>query len=284
MKKFAREHPGWFRFSLVTAILVGLLPFVYFVTAASGDAKQTGAVSADSSQNGGDPFRSVDNVAFGIGEKFSFDINYGFINAGTATMEVAKMVEFQTRPCFLIQTRAQSNSFFSSFYRVDDRVESVTDAQGLFSWHFEKDLNEGSYKANRQCTFDQLGQIVVDGKDTMKVAPFMQDALSALYYVRTQPLEIGKSLWLDNYVDGKSYKLEVKVLRTESIKVEAGSFDCIVVEPLTSSVGVFKNEGRLTVWLTNDRLRMPVLMKSKILVGSISAELTDYKLGEIGDQ
>ena len=47
--------------------------------------------------------------------------------------------------------------------------------------------------------------------------------------------------------------------------------------------GIFKHEGKLTVWLTNDRLKMPVLMKSKVLVGSISAELTDYELGEMLD-
>ncbi|MEA3296372.1 MAG: DUF3108 domain-containing protein, partial [candidate division Zixibacteria bacterium] len=80
---------------------------------------------------------------------------------------------------------------------------------------------------------------------------------------------------------GKKYPLEVKVLKKETISVDAGTFSCIVVEPLMRSVGVFKHQGRLKVWLTDDRLKMPVVMKSKILVGSISAELTDYCLGEI---
>jgi len=50
---------------------------------------------------------------------------------------------------------------------------------------------------------------------------------------------------------------------------------------LLKTVGVFKHKGKLKVWLTDDRLKMPVLMKSKILVGSITAELTDYRLGDI---
>lgn len=280
MKKLAREHPGWFRLLLVTAIIIAVSPIIYFVTAASGEADTNGyGVKADPSK----AYREVVNDAFGVGERFTFDINYGFINAGTASMEVSRMIEYEGRPCYLISTRAQSNSFFSSIYRVDDKVESIIDATGIFSWRFEKNLSEGSYRSLRQCTFDQPRQFVYEGKDTMKVAPFIQDALSTMYFVRTQPLEVGKSIYLDNYVDGKAYRLEVRVLRKETIKVTAGSFDCIVVEPLTSSVGVFKNEGRLTVWFTDDRLRMPVLMKSKILVGSISAELTDYKLGEIGD-
>ncbi len=71
------------------------------------------------------------------------------------------------------------------------------------------------------------------------------------------------------------------MLEKETISVTAGTFECYVVEPLLKSVGVFKHEGQLKVWLTVDRLRLPVLMKSKVLVGSIAAELTDYKLGEI---
>jgi hypothetical protein len=118
-------------------------------------------------------------------------------------------------------------------------------------------------------------------KDTIEIPPYTQDPLSVLYYVRTQNLEVGKSLFIDNFTDGKLYPLEVRVLEKERITVKAGTFDCIVVEPLLQAAGVFKHEGKLKVWLTDDRLKMPVLMKSKVLVGSISAELTSYELGDI---
>ena len=255
--------------------MVAVATYFLSVPAGSADASTNGADSLNTTE------RFVDNVAFGIGEKLSFDVNYGFINAGTASMEVVKMIDFKGHEAYQIQTRALSNSFFSSIYRVEDEVESILDADGMFSWNFRKKLREGNYRADKAYEFDQVGHVVHYEKDTLPVAPFVQDALSSLYYVRTQNLEIGKSVWVDSFVDGKSYKMEVKVLRKETIKVEAGSFDCVVVEPLTQAVGVFKNEGRLTVWLTDDRLKMPVLMKSKVLVGSISAELTDFILGEI---
>jgi hypothetical protein len=70
-------------------------------------------------------------------------------------------------------------------------------------------------------------------------------------------------------------------LNRERIKVKAGVFNTIVVEPLLQAAGLFKHEGKLTVWLTDDGLHLPVLMKSKVLVGSIVAELTDYRLGRI---
>ncbi len=227
--------------------------------------------------------REIDNVAFGVGELLSFDINYGFINAGTATMEVGKLIEYESRPCYQITSRANSNKFFSSFYKVEDRIETIVDAVGIFPWRFEKHLREGGYKADRLSVFDQKNRRVIDGKDTTAVEPYCQDALSVLYLIRTAKLTVGESVFAHNFVDGKKVNLEVKVLKKEKVTVGAGTFDCLVVEPLTSSVGVFKNEGTLKVWLTDDRLRLPVLMKSKILVGSISAELTQYQLGEISE-
>lgn len=227
--------------------------------------------------------RYVENVAFGPGEKLSFDIGYGFINAGYATMEVVELIEYNERPCYQIVSTAESNKFFSSFYRVEDRVETIVDAVGIFSWFFEKKQREGGYRSHRAYSFDQKNHTVVYKDSTYEVAAFIQDALSVLYYTRTQNLKVGQSVFIDNFTDGRHYPLEVKVLKKETVSVKAGKFDCLVVEPLLQSSGVFKHEGRLKVWLTDDRLKMPVLMKSKVLVGSITAELTEYKLGEILD-
>ncbi len=128
---------------------------------------------------------------------------------------------------------------------------------------------------------NQRNQLAYYKDDTVEVGPYTQDALSVLYYIRTQELGPDQSFFVDNFTDGKLYPLEVKVLGRETITVEAGTFPCVIVEPLLQSVGVFRHKGKLKVWLTDDRLKMPVLMKSKVLVGSIEAELTDYQLGEI---
>lgn len=269
------------RVSITALVLFGLLPVGYFSVkelSVADVAAETGAVDS----TGGDSLdRIVENLAFGVGEKFNFEVKYGFISAGSASMEVLRLIEYQGRPCYQVGTVARSNSFFSSFYHVEDRVESIIDAAGLFAWRFEKHLREGSYSADRQHDFDQISHRVVYKDDTIEIAPYVQDALSTLYYVRTQPLEVGKSFFLDNFIDGKKYHLEVQVLKREAVTVEAGTFDCIVVEPITQSVGLFKHEGQLKVWLTDDRLRMPVLMKSKVIVGSIAVELIDYQLGTL---
>ena len=227
--------------------------------------------------------REVTNLSFGTGEKLEFKVRWGPIVAGSATMEISGTIKFKGRECFRIISTAESNKFFSTFFKVRDRVESFMDKEGLYSLHFEKHIREGKFKADRYVDFDQENHIAIEGKDTIQVPPFVQDVLSAFYFVRTQPLEVGKSLFVDNHTDKKNYPLEVKVLRRERVEVEAGTFDCLVVEPILQASAIFKQKGSLTVWLTDDQKRMPVLMKSKVVIGSIATELKNYRLGKVGE-
>ncbi len=275
------------RVALAVAVAVATFALVYFVYLGSGIAGGGAAGEAVSgAQAAVDSVkdrlsRNVRNDAFGVGEKLRFDINYGFINAGSATMEILGPVEWNERACYQIRTLAQSNSFFTSIFPVNDTVTSILDGVGLCSWLFDKRLKEGSYKAQQVYHFDQIDHKVIFKGDTFSVEPFAQDPLSVMYFVRTLDLTVGSSVFVPSFADGKAKPLEVKALRRETIEVEAGTFKCIVVEPLLYAAGIFKHEGKLTVWLTDDRLRMPVMMKSKVLVGAITAELTEYELGEI---
>ncbi len=228
--------------------------------------------------------RVVSNCAFGVGERFEFSVGYGVIKAGTAVMEIPEIVKLDGRKCYHIVSSARSNKFFSVFFKVDDRVESFMDVHGLYSLRYDKHLREGKFTADVSMVFDQHNNLAIynAGEDTFEVAEYVQDVLSAFYFVRTQKLTVGKSIFVDNHTDRKNYPMEVKVLRKEKVKVEAGEFDCLVVEPILQTPGIFEQKGSLTVWLTDDEVKMPVLMKSKVIVGSISTELTGYTRGEVG--
>jgi len=228
--------------------------------------------------------RAVSNQAFGAGERFEFSVGYGVIKAGTAVMEIPEIVKQDGSKCYHIISTAQSNKFFSVFFKVDDKVESFMDVYGLYSLRYDKHLREGKFKADASMIFDQQNNLAIyhSGKDTFQVPEYVQDVLSAFYFVRTQELKVGKSIFVDNHTDRKTYPLEVKVLRKEKVKVEAGEFECVVVEPILKTPGLFEQKGSLTVWLTDDMVKMPVLMKSKVIIGSISTELVSYKLGEVG--
>lgn len=219
-------------------------------------------------------------VPFGKGEKFVYSVQYGIINAGEASLEIRTIANIDSTPCYHIVSDARSNRIFSRFFKVRDRFESFMDTVSLVSLYYEKHLREGKYKKDEQVKFDQKAHLAIYKDRTVPIPPRTQDVLSALYYVRTLPLEIGQSFAVANHTNGKNYPLLIKVLKKEQVTVEAGTFDCIVVEPLLRSAGLFKHQGRLTVWLTDDNNRIPVLMQSKVVVGAISAVLKSYTLAE----
>jgi hypothetical protein len=225
--------------------------------------------------------RELLNDAFGVGERLEFSIGYGLIDAGTATMEVLDVAEVRGRPVYRITTTATSNRFFDSFYKVRDTMRSLVDVLGLFSWRYEKHQREGDYRRDQVVVFEQDLGFAHDGPDTLDIPEYAQDVLSAFYYVRAQTLHVGDTLVLPNMTDRKNYDLEVIVHGREKIHTPAGTFDCLKVEPLLQAAGLFRHEGKITVWLTDDRLHMPVLMRSRVVVGSIHAELTAYRFGEL---
>lgn len=224
--------------------------------------------------------RAESVVAFGPGEKLVFSVQYGLITAGEATLEVDTSVkEREGRPTYHIVSTAASSPVFSKFFKVRDRVESFMDTLELRSVRFEKHLREGNYRKDLLLIFDQERHTVtIDGDRRCDVEPNVQDILSSLYFVRTLPLEPGRSVYLPNHDNGKNYPLEVRVEGRERVTVDAGIFDCVVVEPILLGEAVFKQNGRVKVWMTDDVLHMPVLLKSKVFVGAIAGVLTRFEL------
>jgi uncharacterized protein DUF3108 len=219
-------------------------------------------------------------VGFGAGEKLVFSVQYGLITAGEATLEVRNIANIGGRPCYRIVSDARTNDFFSKFYQVRDRYESCMDTEELYTLRYEKHVREGKFKRDETVDFDQVAHRAQYKDKAVPIPPRTQDVLSALYYVRTLPLEVGHSISIANHTDRKNYPLLVKVHGRERVKVDAGEFDCLVVEPILRGPGVFTQKGRLTVWLTDDERRMPVLMKSKVVIGHVAAVLKSYKVSD----
>jgi hypothetical protein len=219
-------------------------------------------------------------VPFGAGEKLVFSVQYGLVTAGEATLEVRNLAAINGHPAYRIISDARTNDFFSKFFSVRDRYESYMDTTALHSLRYEKHVREGKFKRDDAVDFDQIGHRAVYKDKSVPIPPRTQDVLSALYYVRTLPLQVGQAISIANHTDGKNYPLVVKVLGREHVKVDAGEFDCIVVEPILRGPGVFNQQGRLTVWLTDDRRRLPVLMKSKVVIGHVAAILKSYEVAK----
>ena len=218
-------------------------------------------------------------VPWKIGEYFQFSIDWSGLNGGNALMQVQNMQTVDGRRAWRIISKAESNSFVSKFYKVRDRAETFIDADSLYTRKFEKHLREGSYRKDLSVRFDQeAGKAIYDNGRSFDVPRRVHDVLSAFYYVRTCPLPEGATVSIPTHDNEKSYDMVVRVVRRERIEVPAGKFDCVLVEPMLKSEGIFKSKGQMLVWLSDDERRIPVQVKSKVPIGSISVSLTDMRL------
>jgi hypothetical protein len=86
----------------------------------------------------------------------------------------------------------------------------------------------------------------------------------------------GEVIQMKNFVDDSTYTLGVKIHGKQTVSVEAGTFECIVIEPMVTKGGLFKSEGKILIWITNDERKIPVKVSTKVLIGAIEAELTRF--------
>jgi hypothetical protein len=224
--------------------------------------------------------RASDGLPFKLGEKLTFDVRYEFVKAGEATLEVKEITQCGNQSeCFRLVSEAKTTMPFSLVFEVSDRVESFVHVDSLYTLRYVKILKEGNYEAYDEVDFDQMRHTATyPGGEVVEVPARVQDVLSSLYYIRTMDLEVGRSVYIDNHADEENYPLEVKVLRIEKIKVPAGTYECFVLEPVLRASGIFQHKGKLTVWMSTDPSRIPVMMKSKILIGAINAVLTEAEI------
>lgn len=226
------------------------------------------------------------------GEVLEYEIGYGFLNAGEASL-ITRPGPDTNKLEFL--TLARNNGFFESIYPVRDTIVTKVEIPRLIPSYFRKVVHEGSFHSKSQILFDnKAGRALLsdtvfesDGRvrrsfdTTVTIEGIYHCIISAFYQVRAMYLEPGKVGYFSAVSGKKKYKMKILCHRRETITVQGGTFPCLVVEPILEGDGIFQAKGSLTIWLSDDFRRLPVLMKSKIAVGSIRAELKSFRQGPI---
>ena len=242
-------------------------------------------VPAESSGAGNSPalnLRTLPQNAFRPGEKLTYIVHYGWINAGEAVVELKESPsDINGRKAWHAVGTGRSLGAFNTFYKVDDRYESYFDAQGVFPWVFKRRVSEGGYEFSQDYVYHQTKQVVTtQDKQTHKVPANVQDMLSAFYFARTLDFANAKEgdvFVIDTFLDNELWPLRMRYMGKETIKLRNGKYRCLKFQPVVQEGRVFKDNDDLNVWVTDDGNRIPVLAQAKVLVGSIKMELSGYQ-------
>lgn len=213
-------------------------------------------------------------VPFGVGERAEYSVKFGPFSVGSGLMEVSSIDTVRGRETWHTIFRVRGGV---PGYRVNDRLESWIDTRTLSSLRHRQELSEGSRERERQFEiYPERGVFVEDQREPQPTVESPLDDGSFLYFIRTIPLEVGKEYVFDRYFRPDRNPVRIQVLRKETIRVPAGTFETVVVRPIIKAKGVFSENGRAEVWLTDDDNRLMVQMKSRLSIGSLNLYLKSF--------
>ena len=225
--------------------------------------------------------RQVQNNAFQVGERSVYRLHYGVVDAGLAIISVNQSEKkFGGRDCYHIVGEGYSIGSFDWFFKVRDKYESYVDKQAIVPLRFKRNCDEGGYLVNQDYYFFQHKRAFKNRKGEGFSAPAnLQDMVSAVFYARTLDFSSAKEgdiFTIPTLVDDEIYKLKMKYVGKETVKVDAGTFKCLRFVPIVQKGRIFKKQDDLSVWVTDDAHHLPILAQAKIQVGSVKMELKEF--------
>ncbi|AJH13392.1 DUF3108 domain-containing protein [Myroides profundi] len=224
--------------------------------------------------------------AFDKGELLKFRISYGLLNAGIATLRLTDTVQNGV-PVYHAKGIGYTTGVPKMFFKVYDNYESYFEKKEVIPHRFIRKIDEGGYTKDQEGWFNYKN-MKVTVKDYEKktekqftVTKNVQDIVSSFYYLRKYPglndLKVGESVEIDMFFDGEIFKFKLKYLGEEVLKTNFGKLKTLKFRPYVMAGRVFKEKESLTVWVSADANKVPVRIKASLAVGSLKADLEEYK-------
>jgi hypothetical protein len=205
-----------------------------------------------------------------VGETLRFAMSVLGASGGDLTLS-ARETEINGKPAYKFELSAISGQFLSKIFLVRDYLASWVDPKTFRSLRFEKHTVEGKRVRDDLIEFDYAKKVAYRDGKPIGIEENTLDSLSSLYYIRLIDLEPRDPVPL-TVVSRHLFPLSVVVQGRETVTTPAGTFKTIRVEP-QGPEGLIGKGKTLTLWLTDDERKMPVQLKSKLKVGTLTGKL-----------
>ncbi len=232
-----------------------------------------------------EPTRTVPNKSFGVGEKVEYRVHYGFINAAEAKVEIGKNVTVvNNKPCFRINVHGRTVGPFDLISRVRDTWRSYVDTNTILPHKFERSIQENKYRKEETVDFNHSKDIAIstvkNESKTYHVPNNIHDIVSGYFFLRTvnfDKVAEGEVIEVPTFFDGEVYKLRVRYVGKDVIKTKFGKTKVLRLNPLIPDNKLFKGEGALKLWISDDANKIPLKVEVELWIGSLDMDLKSYK-------
>ncbi len=259
--------------------------FVILASLAAMLLLPTGVGPLHAGSENGKGMRAMENTVFDRGERMEFTVYYnsrltGNVRAGEATLEVQPTTMFVSgRPTMHVVGLVNSRGLFNFFFKVENRYDSYIDNTAIAPLRFSRNIREGNYSRDEQVSFDHIGGKAVSNRATTEIKPYTQDLISAFYFARTFDVSHsrpGDAFSVDFFFGDTVYVSRIVYEGREQVTTRLGTFNTLKFKPEVLEGQVFSQPYPMTMWVSDDRNKVPILIESGLVVGNIRMELSDF--------
>ena len=258
-----------------SALMLIVAVSVAALTPASSYAQVPAAPACPDGGSGTSP-----RLPFGVGERASYRVSYNVVGrVGTGTMSILGVDSIRGRPAFHALFTLRGRFLFAS---VNNRFDSWLDVGEVFSHRFEQNTHEINFRRRRTREFFPA-ELRWTGhtndrpeSGTLPTAEPLDDT-AFLYYLRTMDLEVGREYHLDRYWNPDGNPVRVRVLRRETVRVPAGTFETLVLQPIIRTSGMFSEGGEAEVYFAANGSRQLVMLRARVSFGTLQLQLEEFE-------
>jgi hypothetical protein len=219
--------------------------------------------------------------SFRTGEELEYQISYGFIKGGRASLKVSEK-EINNVTYQHLVLKGKTTGITDHIYRVEDVYESFIYPESGLPMRSVRNIREQNYRHYEEVIHNQEYDYVISVKKGKEEVPNNTlDIVSAFYYLRNYlavvKLKPEQVIRFSTYFAGDLFPLELRYKCDEVVKTKFGKIKCHKFMPVTEVGRVFKTEDDMTIWLSADENFVPVKVNFQIIVGSVNCDLVHYK-------
>jgi hypothetical protein len=235
------------------------------------------AKNSDARLSGGFPWAKSGGHGLPTDEKLAYAVSWNSVSLGNASLETRDSKGIGGRKTCSALLRIRTNPALSSFFDLNAVFESSFDEKSKASLKFKSKMEQNGQATEEIVVFDPIKQTyeLQRFREVKKgsIEKDTQDVLALIYGIRNSALKPGSVYDLKVYSGGKSYQLVARVLGREKIKIRLGEFNCFVVELFLARAQELELDGKMLIWISDDKKRLPCYFKIDCSAGLIVAEL-----------
>ncbi len=233
----------------------------------------------------------IENKTFKGGEELTYKVYYNWnfiwLAAGEVTFKVNDLGQ-----TYVIKADGNTYNSYEWFFKLDDHYSTTLDKNSMLPTVFERDVNEGKVRFYEKIVFDQTNRTATTyhGDNSINTKKYiksldgcMHDMMSILYYTRNLDFDAYKAnenIGVKIFLDREIWPLNVQYKgRNSNLKLhgQSGQYNSIKFKTQVVAGNVFKENTSMSVYVSDDSNRIPLLIESPVSVGSIKAVLKNYK-------